>query len=353
MAQKADFYTYINEKIATPLAAAAEEHALKKGQSFDGEDMAKNIASLLPKITMLSIKAIDKMSLSETDEAEADKLRLGMAAVATPLIANHFRMKGEAPANADIDKFAMLMQTVSQFGESFKIADGALSNIKTIDGVIVEGDDNLLRLQHLQIFAPIMATIQTFSFGQPEQKTLQDAVDRITAKATRLRKDILPDLAENKVVFAELSLMRTLALLFTQAYMGQMARLVSAGQSGGTPDVTLDDVWEQFDKNIKMIDALTTGFFAKVEKAQPATIAEPEKVTPEPASQVAPVKETEPQPAIADAEPETPAATPEPEVKKQEEPAPAASEVDGDKDVSSEGSDESGKDPMSFFVKKA
>ena len=359
MVQNADFYTLISEKIATPLTMAAEEFSMRDEKASKDADRAKQIAAMLAKITSLSIKAMDKLDIKEYEEKDGDALRLGLAGVSTPMVANFFRMKGQMPEDTDVEKFVSSIETVATFGKNFDIASDHVLKLKTLDGVTVEGDKNFVHLQYLQIFAPIMATIQTFSFGMPEQKMLQEVTEKLVARAKSLADELFPDIDKGKAVFAQLSILRTLTMLFTQAHMGQMAKMMTA-TGADKPNITLADVWKQFDKTVAMISTLATGFFSDEPMEQASAPVEVEVKSPE-----APVEEKAPAPEIKEeaAVEVKPAAKEEVavEVKSPEAPPPAPVAEEEKKpeeekapEAKTEEKSESGdsSDPMSFFVKK-
>lgn len=358
MVYKADFYTLISEKIATPLTMASEEFAMRSEQPTKTEDLAQQIAMMLSKITALSIKAMGKLDVKEHSENDGDALRLGLAGVVTPMVANHYRIKGQMPADEEIEKFATAIETVAKFGDNFQLPTESTLKLKTIEGVTVKGDENFVQLQYLQIFAPIMASIQTFSFGMPEHKMLQEVADKLVKRSRELSQEFFPDIEKEKETFARLSILRSLAMLFTQSYMGQMAKMMaSQGQSGELPNITLEDVWKQFDKTSAMINTLAAGFFST--ESIVSAESEPEKADSAPTKEETPVVAKVPEPEgetgveekdskidSAKAMEKVPETTAEPVKEEPEEKVKPEEKVEKDEETQGDSGD-----PMSFFVK--
>lgn len=224
------------EKIGAPLMAAILAAANNDGPEKDAQTMAALLARSVQAGVALS------QILETAPAAGGDALRLALTALAAPLLADHFRRQGSAPGDAEISRLTSTLQTVIPFAENFPAAQAVSSP-----------DSHPLAL--LQIFVPVAAAIQKFSFGQPETKLLSEVAQKLVARAGMMRADLLNAAATTPG--AEHAILRALADLYCAAHQEQTARMTAQGTDNrSAPEAGLLDVWKNFEIGADMIQAM-------------------------------------------------------------------------------------------------
>ena len=97
MNQRAAYLLQILEKIGAPLTSAVAEGTLSDA------DAAKAVAALLGKTVQASIDLGQVMDVNPA-EAQDDSLRVALAGLAGPLVAEAYRKKGASPEDAEIKR---------------------------------------------------------------------------------------------------------------------------------------------------------------------------------------------------------------------------------------------------------
>ncbi|MCK6418771.1 MAG: hypothetical protein L6Q57_07535 [Alphaproteobacteria bacterium] len=209
---------------------------LSAGPAANPESDAQSMAALLGKSAQAGIALSQKLDVSE----DGDSLRLSLTALAAPLLADHFRRQGTPPSDADINRVIATLQGVVPFAENFMQAkDDPLP------------DHHPLML--LQVFAPVAATVQNFSFGQPEAKLLSEIAQKLMARAGMMRAD-LQGTGERDPA-AEFVILRALSALYCAAHQTQTKQMMAQGPTQ-SPEEGLKNVWKNFEMAADMMLAL-------------------------------------------------------------------------------------------------
>lgn len=319
MNQRAEYLIQILENIGSPLMASIT------AQPGELDKEAEKMAALLGKTVQASIEMAN-MSDMAVAGTEDDSLRLALAALAGPLVAGQYRKSGKIPAEADLKKLVTALQAVLSFSENFSPAPENIERLKNMRAGDKPLDANQINVQYMEAFIPVVGAISIFPFGQPEQKLITDVARRLVQKAAELGDNLIgSETDEDMRKLLELSLMRTLAQIYTACHEAETARLMKSGGAEEEGAGSMEPVWKDFDTRLAMLEALAANILPGAPQGGGRAAAGSGKAPAKPAASPA---EPPPQPAPQ----EPPPAPPE---QKQDTPPAGA-----------------GQNPMSTFAKK-
>ncbi len=321
MTPRSQFLIQVLEKLASPMVAAISEVSVRNNMIPDTSQQgalkpeAEQVAHLLTKSTQLSIGLSELMDL-KVDEKEADSIRLALTSLASPLIANVYRIAGRVPTDTEMDRVVGALNSVIPFSDQFITAADINARMAHMDTDFFPVDSHQITLQYINLLLPAVNSIMAYSFGQPEKKLVQEVTDRLIKDAKAFRTRIFPHLNEQESARAELAVLRMAAMIYSQCHFGEMAKLMATeeqARQGMAP--TMDSLWQAFGLRMQMLEVLA-------ETLIPSESTESETTTKTELTKVKPAKPTP---------------------IKAEKPAKSA---ESDKKAGDSG------DPMSFFVKK-
>jgi len=351
MDSKSQYYLKILETIGSPLLRSVLAAANADGAG--DEKAAQELASLLSRSVQLSIQMGQDFDFSKGSD-QGDALRVALAALAAPIVAESYSRTGKALSEQESAKIAGVLNSVLTFSDNFAPGEEAadrLSNLKA-DGAPVDGAQ--ADIQYMDAFLPIVQEIAEFSFGQQESKIALDVADKLVKRAVEIREARLPSLPDaDAQKRAEVAILRNLAQLFASCYRATVQSLSGAAESGG--DVPgIEAVWEAFDKQSALLDLMVASLLddqaqgqgqsaggasavqpAQAQEAQPQQAQEPASPPPPPAQEApaeppAPVEIPKEPEGGSEAPPQKPAifsGMPQASEPKPEEPAAAEPET--------------------------
>lgn len=369
MEKRSALIIQVFEKLGAPLMAAVAEVAARdpSAAQSDRNDAGK-VAELLGKTVQLSIALANVMDIKDTGTT-ADTVRLALAALVSPLVADHYRQTVKVPNDADIKRMVTALEAILTFSDNFAPVAETIKRMAHIDpDLTVIADETQTTMQYLSVMSPIIHEIGRFSFGQPEQKLLQETSDKLMKKAESIVARIKSTAADAaSIKQAELQALKALSEMYVTCHKAETDRLMAMSederaQAASTGGNGVDKVWESFDKRAGMLEILcgsvapsaSGGAAAPVAPNVPSAPAQPQAQTSAPVETPSaapaappPVQETSPPPAPEAAAPSTSEAAPPPAAPVTPEPAavPAQSAQEG---ASAEQSD-GGYNPMGFF----
>ena len=326
MTPRSQFLIQVLEKLASPMVAAISEVSVRNNLVPDTSQKgalkpeAEQVAQLLTKSTQLSIGLSDLMDL-KVDEKEADSIRLALTSLASPLIANVYRIAGRVPTEAEMERVVGALNSVIPFSDQFVTAADVNARMAHLDTDFFPVDSHQITLQYINLLLPAVNSIMAYSFGMPEKKMVQDVTDRLIKDAKAFRERIFPNLKEGEAARAELAVLRMAAMIYSQCHFSEMAKLMATDEQarqGLAP--TTDSMWQAFGLRMQMLEVLAETLI--------------------PGGEVSESKSSK-----SGAKAAKPAA-----VKAEEEPAKPAEKPAKSADSEKKAGDSS--DPMSFFVKK-
>lgn len=266
----------IFEKLGTPLLAAVAEAterdrlvALQQGQKnfeIPEAEEAERIASLLKSSAEMGFSLSRQVDLRMLDGSAADGVRLTLATIAAPLVANLYRVNGRIPSTADIDRMVSAMQAVTLFADNYNAAADANVRLQSLEHDFAPADNAQVQLMALSALMPAINAVCTFSFGQPEKNLLQDVMTRLNATARGLHNEMFVGMSERDGLRAEITLLRAAANLYSQAHFTEMSKLMfldEAERDSVDLGSKLQELWAIVDKRLAMLrvlaETLTSG----------------------------------------------------------------------------------------------
>ncbi|MEM8833695.1 MAG: hypothetical protein AAGB32_04050 [Pseudomonadota bacterium] len=243
MVQKSLFAVRLLDKIGAPLVSAIESAPPEKET-----DAAEMMAKMLGQAVKMSIGLAGALNIEETEE-QADSTRLSIAALSTPLLADFYRQHKRVPEEADITRMTKSLEAVIAFADKFTPAAEGQSRLTTIDQDMAFFDETQAVLTSLQALTPVILAVNEFSFGQSEAKLLQEVADR-------LEKDAVALSGAEKNKMGQIIVLKALASVYADCHRAEVQRM-SAQDDESRQTPTLDPIWKNYDRQVKMMEALT------------------------------------------------------------------------------------------------
>ena len=243
MVQKSLFAVRLLDKIGAPLVSAIESAPPEKET-----DAAEMMARMLGQAVKMSIGLAGALNIEETEE-QADSTRLSIAALSTPLLADFYRQHKRVPEEADITRMTKSLEAVIAFADKFTPAAEGQSRLTTIDQDMAFFDETQAVLTSLQALTPVILAVNEFSFGQSEAKLLQEVADR-------LEKDAVALSGADKNKMGQIIVLKALASVYADCHRAEVQRM-SAQDDDSRQTPTLDPIWKNYDRQVKMMEALT------------------------------------------------------------------------------------------------
>lgn len=263
MDTRSTFLLQVLEKLATPMVAAISEVSVRQMMVPDPKVSgsmrpdAEQVAGLLTKSTQMSI-GLSQLVDMKLPDGEADSLRLALTSLASPLMANIFRLAGRAPSDVEIERVNAAMSAVMSYSDSFAPAGDANIRMSQIDVDFFPMDPTQVTLLYMNALLPAVNSIMAYSFGQAEKKLVQDVSDRLVRESKVLRGRLFPALPEGpEAAKADLALLRMTAQIYSQCHFAEMAKLMATEdqvRQGMAPAMTT--LWQSFILRMQMLEIL-------------------------------------------------------------------------------------------------
>ncbi len=263
MEQRSAFLLQVLEKLAAPLVAAISEVSVRQQMSPDPAQSgslkpeAEQVAGLLTKSTQMSISLSDFVDM-KLPENEADSLRLALTSLASPLIANIYRLAGRAPTDAEIERVTSALNAVISYADGFAPAADATSRMSNLENDFVPSDASQVSILYISALLPAINSVMSYSFGVPEKRLVQDVGERLVREAKVLRTRMFPAMTDDMMVAkADLALLRIVASIYSQCHFAEMAKLMATEdqtRQGMAPAMT--SLWQAFILRVQMIEVL-------------------------------------------------------------------------------------------------
>ena len=262
MTPRSQFLIQVLEKLASPMVAAISEVSVRNNMIPDTSQKgalkpeAEQVAQLLTKSTQLSMGLSSLMDL-KVDEKEADSIRLALTSLASPLMANVYRIAGRVPNDSEMERVTGAINAVMPFADQFVTAADVNARMAHLDTDFFPVDAHQITLQYLNLLLPVVNSIMAYSFGLPEKKLVQDVSERLISDAKAFRTRIFPDINEAESARAELAILRMASMIYSQCHFGEMAKLMATDEQarqGMAP--TMDSLWQAFGLRMQMLEVL-------------------------------------------------------------------------------------------------
>lgn len=270
MDQRAAYLFQVTEKIGAPLLAAAESRA----SADDSRSEATIVAELLARAVQAGVELATAMDIRETG-AEGESVRLALAGLAGPLVAGHYRNSGKVPGEPEVKRLVTALSAALTFADNFSPAAGNTARLAALEAGVPPADDTQVMIQCLQALTPLVVAVSAYPFGRPEKKMVQDVTERLVQQAGNLAARLVPGVDEPDLKQMELVLLRAMVPLYCAAHQAEMqrvmklddnARQLAAQTNGGV--LSLEPVWQNFDKQVAMLDVLAQSLAGRFISAQ-------------------------------------------------------------------------------------
>lgn len=265
MASRVDLLLQVFEKFGAPVFSAV---AGRGASPVDPKDEATKAAALVVKAGQAGA-ALAVLAGVKPEDPGADAARLAFGGVSAAALSQLYRETGRLPADAEIERLNAVFAAVLSFAEDYASAAQGAGRLAVL-GADVVLDESQIDAMALHALAPMVGAVAAFSFGRPEKALAQEIAGRLTAGAAALVKKLsVATLPAPQVRLSELTLLRTLAGIFTDCYVAETGRLLAldeaaraalAGGAGGA--LPLDPVWEAFALRLGMLEILVEGLFS-------------------------------------------------------------------------------------------
>jgi hypothetical protein len=256
------FLLQVLEKLASPLVAAINEVSVRQmmipdpAQPGSMKPEAEQVATLLTRSTQTSIGLSSLVDMKLSD-SEADSLRLALTSLASPLIANFYRLAGRAPTESEVGRVMDAMNAVIAYSDNFAPAADASVRMRALENDFFPSDPAQVTLLYMSALLPAVNSVMAYSFGQPEKKLIQDVAVRLVQESKTLRIRLFPAMGEQEAAKAELAILRMAALIYSQCHFAEMAKLMATedqARQGLAPAMTT--LWQSFILRIQMLEIL-------------------------------------------------------------------------------------------------
>lgn len=296
MDSRSSYRLQLMEKLGAPLL-----RALPAG--MDGEKAAETVAALVAKSVQASLVLSQSMKLSDED-GNIDSIRLSLAALAAPLLADSYQALGKIPDDAAIEKLGKGLEATLVFAENFNPAIEHAARLKSLHEPLPVIDSTQVALLTLNALVPCVQAVHAFSYGQNETTLIKEIAERLQKTATQL-SDASVKGDDGDRAFGRLMVMRALA----EIYAGCHRRVLETHRGSDAP--SLAPVWQAYDEQVAMLLALSGAAVPTQSQAPAASSSESSGAAPmgffkKPDEAQAP---TTPPPPAPEAPPSSPAAS--------------------------------------------
>jgi len=356
MDQRTQYLIQVLEKLGGPLMEAIQ--GAPGSKDSDSAQDAKTMAGLLSRSVEVSIAMTSALNITDKD-GDPDAVRLALAAVAGPIIADLYENSGKVPEDAEVERITNALEAVLTFSSNFTPAAEHAQRLETLSGDKPLFDGTQAHIYTLHALIPVLNAITEFPFGNSETKLFQDVTRRLEEKAKSLNQVLSK---ENGSPLGELIILKTLAEIYAACHKTETAKLLSEdGERDSEP--SLDPVWENFETRVAMLEAVTRSAVPGTEGAGASggTEAAPPVFNKEKLENQAPAASEVQQPAEAPAQGDNPLSffkkpkeqeASAPSAPPEQTPAqPPAAAQNPSSDTSSQSTDTGNSDsnPMAFF----
>lgn len=303
MTQYSDYLAQVFEKLGTPLLAVTMEQSAQNPAS--GTNEAELIASLLGKTTQLGISLSELVDMPEKPE-DSDAARLTLAALSAPLVANQYRISNRMPEDKDLEKALEALKTVMTYSDNFTSTEQGEERLKTLEKDNAPGDKTQQQVRYLHTLLPAINSVMAFPFGQKEQKMAQDVTDKLVQRTKQMCDEIFPDIAEDVRKETELSLLRSIVMIYSQCHFAEMARLMAQPDEDRMTSPSTDALWTAFETRVAMLETISLHMVPGADKRQSGTTQDtvaptaPAQAPPQPIPQTPPPAQESPAAPPAD-----------------------------------------------------
>ena len=349
MNNRARYYTTILEKVASPLLQAVMTRA-DSAETADPMAQAQTMAGLIAQAVKTSIAFGEIIDIGAMGE-QTDSMRVALAGLASPLVANHFTKTGKPVEEGDIKTLTMAMQAALGFAENFTPTPENIARLATLEPSAAATDIPQIQAQYMRTLAPIIQAVQEFSFGHQPGKLITDITAKLTTRAEHIAGELAGTEDELSHKRAALPVLAALATLYTNCHAAEVTRIQALDDDARAAlpkdgnGFALKTLWDNYDLQFALLETLIGSILGDEVPEQAGQGTSTEAPTPPPVETPAAPTEGEsssnPMSMFAK-KPE--GDTPPPDAPEAPSPPPAEAAPSSDEPAAA--------NPMSMFTKK-
>jgi len=259
MTPRAQYFVQILEKVASPLMSAVIASDQDAG---DNGAQAKVIAALLGKAVQSGISIGDLIDISAMGE-KSDSMRVALAALSAPLIADTHKQSGKVPDDGALKNISDAMQAVLTFSENFTPSPEHHRRLADLAAQAQVVDLPQIQIQYMQAFVPVIDAVQGFAFGHKETVLIGNISSKLIAQAEDLAASLYGTEDELLHKRVALGVLNSLTQLYATCHVQETARLMAMSDderaalpkesNGGQ---SLDHLWEDFGRKAAIMETL-------------------------------------------------------------------------------------------------
>ena len=265
------------EKLGSPLMNSVLRAAYQKEGAVSADD-ANQIASLISTAVKMSQSLTGNFEPEDADDADA--LRLALACLTSPIIAEHYAKTGKVLSDDEITSFKNIFDHVLGFTDGFTKAKEAANRrlrLANPDPLAVSErllfDDDQMALQGMQAMLPVIIRVAEYSFGRDPKELLSEIFTKLKSRAKLLAKSLYgKNMDETDQSLAELGILRALTHIYASCHSAERRRIEEMDETkrekllkNGV--VPLDTLWQMFEMRSGLMVALTQSMTAQGSKS--------------------------------------------------------------------------------------
>jgi hypothetical protein len=256
------------EKLAAPLMNAVLRGSYQKKGALEADDVAQ-ISSLLRTSIKMSKALSDSFQPSNNDDADA--LRLAVACLVSPIIAEHFAKTGKDLSDKDIDQFAGVFEGILEFTDKFAEAKDAANRrlrLANPDPISVSDrlvfDEDQMTIQAMQALLPVVIRVAEYNFGHDQKELLSEITTKLQSRSKIVARALFgraEDTSDQKL--SELGVLRSLTHIYASCHMAEKRRYEEMDEKireksmNKAGELSLDTLWHMFEMRSGLMVALT------------------------------------------------------------------------------------------------
>ncbi len=245
----------VMQKIGMPLLLSMIE--VNPDKSLD--ENVSDISNLLGS-TLITSETITR-SLQVTEEEEDLDYLFRSTGYASQIMATWYRKTGKLPSEKDIKRTVSSTTALLAFSEHYKPGETPEIEGSELSDLLKKKLETNVDIRFLTIFMPLADAIGSFSFGQPQNKLIQDVSEKLYDYAFDCRKRIMGDLlSEKSKKDAEIIILESLSSIFLSCYNSELKRVegLSEKQKAEEKNETqIENIWNAFRERMLILTNFT------------------------------------------------------------------------------------------------
>ncbi len=253
--ERSTFLSSIMHDVGLPLIRAI----IKYGPNHDEEAIAAEMTKMLAQTVQSNDYIKDALDINELATHNSE-LHLILTSLSSKIIAAHYERTKTPPTDQDLKRFMGAINALLAFSEDYapiiSLTEAYPENKKKSSVSPRHTTD----LTYISVFLPLINAVARFSFGLNESRMIQNVSERLNARTTQIRSNLLGDtLNDTDRKSAELSILETLVELYASCHMQEIDRITALSSAApDTQDSTqqIENIWALFEHRVSLLFGL-------------------------------------------------------------------------------------------------